>query len=205
MPEDAHPQPPSFAIHYNRPISVSFLDRWRGREKPNKEAVMIEGMEESYDLEHHRIRPSEGFRQTCTSQSFPPSGVSAANPAAGVVRHPAASNLAQIRAIKTNTKRAAARKLTRKRLDASSTSGAARQKPGRVAMRHFSDWLPYCNACRPSPAASQSPRDYGMRIRDSATARQIESTQRWLSSYLSQCEADLKRLSASQRVRSIEI
>ncbi|KAF8850005.1 hypothetical protein BDZ45DRAFT_209022 [Acephala macrosclerotiorum] len=59
-----------FAVHHDRPISVSFLDRWRGREKPSKEAVTIEGREEAYDLGYHRIRPSESFRQTCTSQVF---------------------------------------------------------------------------------------------------------------------------------------
>jgi len=59
-----------FAVHHDRPISASFLDRRRGREKLNKESGTIEGREEAYDLEHHRIRPSEGFRQTCTSQVF---------------------------------------------------------------------------------------------------------------------------------------
>ena len=53
-------------------------------------------------------------------------------------------------------------------------------------------------------AASQPPRVSGMRISDGATTRQTESAQSWLSSYLGQCEADL-RLLASQRVRSIEI
>jgi len=43
-----------------------------------------------------------------------------------------------------------------------------------------------------------------MRISDGATARQLESDQSWLSSYLSECEADL-RLLASLRVRSTEI
>ena len=52
-----------------------------------------------------------------------------------------------------------------------------------VVVRHFRDWLLCRNACRSSLAASQS----------------------WLSSYLSQCEADLRRSLASQRVRSIEI
>jgi hypothetical protein len=32
-----------------------------------------------------------------------------------------------------------------------------------------------------------------MRISDGVTARQIESARSWLSSYLDQCEADLRR------------
>jgi hypothetical protein len=59
-----------FAVHHDQPISASFLDRRRGREKLNKEAGTIEGREVSYDLEYHRIRPSESFKQTCTSQVF---------------------------------------------------------------------------------------------------------------------------------------
>jgi len=39
-----------------RPISISFLDRRRGREKLNKEVRTIEGREELYDLKYHYIR-----------------------------------------------------------------------------------------------------------------------------------------------------
>jgi hypothetical protein len=59
-----------FAVHHDRPISLSFLDRWRGREQLSKEAATIERREEVYDLRYHRIRLSESFRQTCTSQVF---------------------------------------------------------------------------------------------------------------------------------------
>ena len=80
--------------------------------------------------------------------------------------------------------------------DASSTSGtscAARQKLGYVVVRHFRDWLLCCNASRhESLAASPCPRDSGIRIRDSATSRQIKSARTWLSSYLGQFEADLR-------------
>ena len=48
-----------FAVHHDRPISVSFLDRRRGREKLNKEAGTIEGRKESYDFGYYRIRLSE--------------------------------------------------------------------------------------------------------------------------------------------------
>jgi hypothetical protein len=51
-----------FAVHHNQPISISFLNRWQGREKLNREAGTIEGREESYDLGYHRIRPSESLR-----------------------------------------------------------------------------------------------------------------------------------------------
>jgi hypothetical protein len=44
-----------------------------------------------------------------------------------------------------------------------------------------------------------------MRIGDGATARQIESAWSWLSSYLGQREADLRRSLASQKAHSIEI
>jgi hypothetical protein len=57
-----------FVVHHDRPISVSFLDRWRGHEKLGNEAGAVEGREESYILGYHLIRLSEGFRQPCTSQ-----------------------------------------------------------------------------------------------------------------------------------------
>ena len=59
-----------FAVHHDRPISVSILDRWWGREKLSKEAVTIEEREESYILGYHRIRPSEGFKQTFCPQTW---------------------------------------------------------------------------------------------------------------------------------------
>jgi len=58
-----------FAFHHDRPISASFLDRRRGREKL-KEAGTIEGRELSYDLGYYCARLSESFRQTGTSQVF---------------------------------------------------------------------------------------------------------------------------------------
>jgi len=59
-----------FAVYHDPPISASFLDRQRGREKLNKEAGMIEGRGVSYDLGYYRIHLSKSFRQTCTSQVF---------------------------------------------------------------------------------------------------------------------------------------
>jgi hypothetical protein len=79
------------------------------------------------------------------------------------------------------------------------SSPSARQKLGRIAVRHFSDWLPHCNACRSDPTVSKSLRNHGMRTRHRVTARQIESISSWVSSYLSQYKADLKRSLASQR------
>jgi hypothetical protein len=89
-------------------------------------------------------------------------------------------------------------------LDTSPTGGAVRQKPGRVIVRHFRDWLLWCKVCRPSLATSQSPRVSGMRINKNATARQIESAQSQPSSCLGQLEADLRSLT-SGKVCSIEI
>jgi len=40
-----------FAFYHDQPISASFLDRWRGYEQLNKEAVTIEEREVSYDLQ----------------------------------------------------------------------------------------------------------------------------------------------------------
>lgn len=58
------------AVHHNRPISVSFLDRRRGREKLKEEAVTMEGEKDSHELEYRSIRPSASCRQTYTSQVF---------------------------------------------------------------------------------------------------------------------------------------
>jgi len=55
-----------FAVYHDRLISVSFLDRRRGREKLNIEVRTIE----SHDLGYDCIRLSKSFRQICTSQVF---------------------------------------------------------------------------------------------------------------------------------------
>jgi hypothetical protein len=60
-----------FAMHHGRPISVSFLDRWRGRESQEWEGVTIAAREGAYDLGYYPISQPEGFRQTCTSPSLP--------------------------------------------------------------------------------------------------------------------------------------
>jgi hypothetical protein len=53
---------PYFAIYHDRPISVLFLDRRRGREKLNKEAEMIEEKKESYDFKYYYIRLFKSFK-----------------------------------------------------------------------------------------------------------------------------------------------
>jgi len=78
-------------------------------------------------------------------------------------------------------------KLTRKL----PTSGAARQKPSRVSVRHFRDWL-YANECSTSPGILGF-EAFWLGISDSMTARQIGSARSWLGSYLGQYEVDVRR------------
>ena len=55
--------------------------------------------------------------------------------------------------------------------NASSADGAARQKPGRITVRHFCDWLD-SGMRLPGSTASPSPRVRGTRISDRAAVRQ---------------------------------
>ncbi|CAM6031688.1 unnamed protein product [Sphagnum compactum] len=71
-----------FAVYYDRPISVSFLNYWRGYEKLGNEAGAVEEREESYVLRYHLIRLSEGFRQPCISQAESAASQSPERPAA---------------------------------------------------------------------------------------------------------------------------
>lgn len=117
-----------FAVHHDRPISVSFLDRWRGHEKLGKEAGAVEGREESYILGYHLIRLSEGFRQPCTSQ------VSSSLASQLSCKQLSQSN----RHIFSRYKQCSARApYDQEAAHTSSTCGAARQKPGRVIVRHY--------------------------------------------------------------------
>ncbi|MAD84692.1 MAG: hypothetical protein CL912_17165 [Deltaproteobacteria bacterium] len=80
---------PHFAVHHDRPISVSSLDRRRGREKLSRKERGSSYEEGVHDFGYCPLRPSEGFRQTgrlAHSRSFLSSGVSAANPVAGAVQ-----------------------------------------------------------------------------------------------------------------------
>jgi len=80
---------PHFAVHHDRPISASSLDRRRGREELSRKGRRSSYEEAVHDFGYFPLRPSEGFRQTgrlAHSRSFPSSGVSAANPAAGAVQ-----------------------------------------------------------------------------------------------------------------------
>jgi len=80
---------PHFAVHIDRPISVSSLDRRRGREKLSRKERRSSYEEGVHDFGYCPLRPSEGFRQTgrlAHSRFFPSSGVSAANPVAGAVQ-----------------------------------------------------------------------------------------------------------------------
>jgi hypothetical protein len=78
---------------------------------------------------------------------------------------------AQIRGIKTNTKRAAASREIRQAPDVSSTRGTARKKPGCIVMRHFRDWLLCCYARGQVPLHLNLQGVSGMRISDGTTAR----------------------------------
>lgn len=80
---------PQFAVHHDRPISVSSLDRRRGCEKLSRKDRWSSYEEGVHDFGYCSLRPSEGFRQTgrlAHSRTFPSSGISAANPVAGAVQ-----------------------------------------------------------------------------------------------------------------------
>ena len=123
-----------------------------------------------HDFRYCPLRPSEDFRQTSRlahSRSFLSSGVSAANPVAGAVQladsqqilqgnvpgralmmilplqiSPGPRNQDEYNMCCSN------RETHQEAPNASftcSTWGTARQKPGRVIMRHFCNWLLCCN------------------------------------------------------------
>jgi hypothetical protein len=62
---------PYFAVHHDRPISASSLDRRRGREKLSRKERRSLYEEGVHDFEYCPLRPSEGFRQTGTFQVLP--------------------------------------------------------------------------------------------------------------------------------------
>jgi hypothetical protein len=69
---------PHFAVHLDRPISASSLDRRRGREKLSRKEQWSSYEEGVHDFGYCPLRPSEGFRQTgrlAVSRSFPSSDV----------------------------------------------------------------------------------------------------------------------------------
>jgi hypothetical protein len=157
MPEYGHPQPPPhFAVYYDRPISVSSLDRRRRREKLGRSDDRSKG---GWGERYCRICPSANFRQTCTFQGFLSSGVSAFKRAASVAQSADAQQILQgmllveLRMIlpprispgPRNQNEyeicCGKRETDQEAPDTSSTSGAASQKPSRVVVRHFCDWL----------------------------------------------------------------
>lgn len=92
--------------------------------------------------------------QACSCRN--PIGRSDSRPERSIVRCCRLKS-AHIRVIKTDTKCALVRKETHYEAAAAlSICGAARQKPGRVILRHFCDWL-WSLSVQCKPAASQSP------------------------------------------------
>ncbi len=92
--------------------------------------------------------------QACNCRN--PIGRSDSRPERSIVRSCRLKS-AHIRVIKTDTKCAPVRRETHYEAAAAlSICGAARQKPGRVILRHFCDWL-WSPSVQCKPAASQSP------------------------------------------------
>jgi hypothetical protein len=137
------------------------------------------------------VRPKASGR-LAHSRSFPSSGVSAANPsaAAGAVPladpprnaparasyDPAASNqprATQSRRIRHVLRQGGTHQDAPNASFTCSTWGTARQKPGRVILRHFCDWPVYCNEGRPCPRRLSLPERAVGRGGDCATTRQI--------------------------------
>jgi hypothetical protein len=185
---------PHLAVHHDRPILASSLDRRRGREELSRKGRRSSYEEGVHDFGYCPLRPSEGFRQTgrlAHSRSFPSSGVSAANPAAAAGAVPFADPLrnAPVRVsydpAASDQPRATQSRRIRHMLrprgnsqeapDASSTCGTcgtARQKPGRVIVRYFCHWPWCCNEGRPCPRPL-SHRSTLQRGGDGATTREV--------------------------------
>jgi len=181
---------PHFAVHHDRPISVSSLDRRRGREKLSRKERRSSYEEGGAWLRILPSPPVRSFRQTgrlAHSRSFPSSGVSAANTTAGAVQladPPRNESLvwscclgsAQGRAIKTDTTCATARgKLTRN-LPTRHPPAASRAQIGRSQARGLEAFLRLAVVLQRGQAlstASLSPERAAVRGGDGATTRQI--------------------------------
>jgi len=87
-----------FAVHHDRPISVSFLDRWQGHEKLSKEAGVFSSLASQLSCEQLSQSNRHIFSRCKQCSAGAPYDQEAA--------------------------------------DTLSTCGAARQKPGRVVVRH---------------------------------------------------------------------
>jgi hypothetical protein len=164
---------PHFAVHHDRPISVSSLDRRRGREELSRKERGSSYEEGVHYFGYCPLHPSEGCRHTGRLAHSP-----------GLSRRPA-SQLPILQLARSNWRilqgNAPGRALVmilplrispgprnqdeydmccgngethQEAPNASSTCstwGTARQKTGRVAVRHFCDWLLRCNEGRPCP------------------------------------------------------
>jgi hypothetical protein len=160
MPISSHY--PHFVVHHDQPISASSLDRRRGREKLGRKErrSSYEGcMNLDIGLS---VRPKVSVR-LAHSRSFPSSGVSAANPVAGVAQLANPQQIPQVNApgralVMILPLRFSAGPCNQDGYDmccgngkthqeapnASSTcgtQGAVRKKPGCVVVGHFCDWL----------------------------------------------------------------
>jgi hypothetical protein len=164
-----------FTVHHDRPISVSSLDRRRGREKlrggRSDDRSTRGGL---HDLGYCPARLSEGFRQTGTFEVFPvvrrlsckscswrgPISRSSADPpsTAMLLAEPRTIMLPRISPGPRNQDEydmGCGKGETHQEAPNASptcgTRGTARQKPGRVVVRHFCDWPLCCNEGRPCP------------------------------------------------------
>jgi hypothetical protein len=143
---------PHCAVHHDRPISVSSLDRRRRREKLRKEMTIAarEGVAGSRKpfyppptcmLQTDLYIPNLSIVRRLSFQACncrDPIGRSDSRSERSIVRSCHLKS-AHTRVIKTNTKCAPARETHYEAAAASSICGGTRQKPGRVMARHFCD------------------------------------------------------------------
>ncbi|CAM6005563.1 unnamed protein product [Sphagnum balticum] len=77
----AYPRPLSLLRCPPRSTDLSILSRSLARPRKAEQGGSNDRREESYILGYHRIRPSEGFRQTCTLQAESTASQSPGRPA----------------------------------------------------------------------------------------------------------------------------
>ena len=167
---------PPFAVHHDRPISVSSLDCRRGREKLSRKErgpSYEEGCMTSDIALSARPKASGRLGRLAPSRPFLSSGVSAANPVAGAVQLADPQQILQGNApgralVMILPLRISSGPRNQDEYDmccgngethqeapnasfTCSNWGTARQKPGRIVLRHFCDWLLCCNEGRPCP------------------------------------------------------
>jgi len=167
MPEDAYPQPPSPLRCAPRSVDPSIISRWSARPWKAEQGSSDDRREGG--VAWPRIPPYPPIRKLQADLHIPGIlvvGVSALMRAAGAI---------QSAYLSAGSKQYSLQRVVRsmKLATTSSTCGAARQKPGRVVVRDFCNWLFVLQRVQTKPAASHSPGRPATRGGDDATTRQI--------------------------------